>query len=207
MSESKSGIQYLLFDLGGVLIDWNPRHLFRKMFDDENDMEYFLREIASTDWNEQQDAGRTFEEGMDLLIDEYPDYERYIHAYYYRWPEMLKGQIRGTVETLRTLRNLDRYGLYALTNWSAQTFPHARERFAFLHWFEGILVSGEEYLKKPDPRIYQLAIERFGLVPEQTLFIDDSQRNVEAARKEGMYAVKFESPMGLWKDLEKFGVL
>ena len=207
MSAKESRIENLLFDLGGVLIDWNPRYLYTKMFEDEAEMEYFLKEVATMDWNEQQDAGRPFEEAIDILVEKFPDYRRYIQAYFYRWPEMLKGQIRGTVETLRTLKNLKQQRLFALTNWSAQTFPHALERFEFLNWFEGILVSGEENLKKPDPRIYELTAERFALIPERTLFIDDSQRNVDAAKQLGFYAVRFESPKGLWSDLEKFGVL
>lgn len=207
MSLNLPNIETVLFDLGGVLVDWNPRHLYRKMFDDQEEMEYFLREIATGDWNEQQDAGRPFEEAIDILAEQHPKYQKYIQAFFYRWSEMLNGPINGTVEILRILRSRKELGLYALTNWSAETFPIAREQFAFLNWFEGILVSGEENLKKPDPMIYKMTLERFGLVGEKTLFIDDSLRNVEAAKKCGIRAIQFENPEKLWKDLEQLGVL
>jgi len=207
MSQTLPAIKDILFDLGGVLIDWNPRYLFRKMFDDQEEMEYFLREIATSDWNEQQDGGRPFEEAIDILSEKFPDYKKYIQAFYYRWPEMLNGQIEGTVSILKTIRQKDDMGLFALTNWSAQTFPYARENFPFLGWFENILVSGEENLKKPDPAIYKLTLERFNLQGETTLFIDDSLRNVEAAKRTGIRAVLFESPEQLRTDLEDFGVL
>ncbi|NNE30595.1 MAG: HAD family phosphatase [Saprospiraceae bacterium] len=207
MSKELPEIKTILFDLGGVLIDWNPRHLFRKMFKDVDEMEYFLKEVATSDWNEMQDAGRPFEEAIDILASKFPDYQKYIQAYYYRWPEMLNGSIRETVEILKKLKEELGYPVYALTNWSAQTFPHARDQFNFLGWFEGILVSGEENMKKPDPRIYELTLERFGLKGENTLFIDDSLRNIVAARKCGLRAVQFESPAKLRADLRLLKVI
>ena len=200
-------IETILFDLGGVLIDWDPRHLFKNIFIDLEEMEYFLNKVANSDWNEEQDAGRSFEEGIDLLIKDHPDYEREIKAYYYRWPEMLNGPIEGTLDILRILKKERKYSLYALTNWSAQTFPYARENFKFLNWFEDILVSGDEGMKKPSPEIYELTASRFNLNPATTLFIDDSLRNVNAAIACGFQAVQFETPELLKSYLQDLDIL
>lgn len=204
---TESKIETILFDLGGVLIDWNPRYLYKKIFSDPKEMEYFLRDVANMDWNERQDAGRPFEEAIDVLAEKYPEYQSQIQAYFYRWGEMLNGPIQGTVDILAELRTNKNQNLFALTNWSAETFPIARELYSFLGWFEGILVSGEENLKKPDPQIYALTLERFNLDATKTLFIDDSSRNVTAAIQSGIRAIQFESPEKLRMDLEQYGVL
>jgi len=190
-------VDTILFDLGGVLINWNPRNLYSKIFDDVYEMEHFLAEVATMDWNERQDAGRPFEEAIDLLVEKHPQYQMQIQAYFYRWREMLNGPIEGTVEILKALKEKGTLRIYALTNWSAQTFPIAQEQFSFLNLFEGILVSGEERMKKPHPDIYKLTIERFNLNPGSTLFIDDSLRNVEGAIDCGLQAIQFESPSRL----------
>ncbi|MEL7340858.1 MAG: HAD family phosphatase [Bacteroidota bacterium] len=190
-------IDTIIFDLGGVLIDWNPRYLYRKIFDDEAKMEDFLTNITTHDWNELQDGGRSLAEATETLVAEHPDWEAEIRAFYGRWEEMLGGPIYGTVELLETLKNSGRYRMLALTNWSAETFPVAKERYDFLGWFEGILVSGEEMLKKPDVRIYQLMIERYQLDPYKTLFIDDSERNLKGASRVGLQTIHFQSPMQL----------
>ena len=190
-------VDTLLFDLGGVLIDWNPRYVFRQIFDTEAEVEYFLNHICTSDWNEQQDAGRSLQEATTSLLLKHPEYADPIRAYYGRWEEMLGGPIEETVALLRQLRDSQKYGLFALTNWSAETFPVAWERYDFLQWFSDILVSGREKLKKPDPAIYQLAIQRFALQPEKTLFIDDNAGNVEAAQGEGMQAYHFQGAEGL----------
>lgn len=200
-------IETVLFDLGGVLIDWNPRYLYKNIFTDLEEMEYFLNKVANSDWNEEQDAGRPFEEGIDILIKEYPDYAKEIQSYFFRWKEMLNGPIEGTLAILRKLKMEKKFPLYALTNWSAQTFPYARETFKFLGWFEDILVSGDEGMKKPDPRIYALTAERFNINPATTLFIDDSKRNVDAAIQCGYQAIQFETPELLKKQLHRLSII
>jgi 2-haloacid dehalogenase len=196
----------VVFDLGGVLIDWDPRYLYRTLLDDEETVEHFLATVCTPAWNEQQDAGRTLAEGTAELIAQHPEYGSAIEAFYGRWPEMLAGTIAGSVEVLAALRDRS-VPLYALTNWSAETFPYARERFDFLTWFEAILVSGEEGIKKPDPAFFQLLFERQGLAPEASLFVDDSERNVAAARAVGMEAVHFTSAERLRAELSAHGLL
>ncbi|MEL7530205.1 MAG: HAD family phosphatase [Bacteroidota bacterium] len=190
-------IDTIIFDLGGVLIDWNPRYMYRKIFDDEQEMEDFLANVTTHDWNELQDGGRSLAEATETLVKEQPKWEKEIRAFYGRWEEMLGGPIFGTVELLDTLVRSKRYRMLALTNWSAETFPVAQERYDFLGWFEGILVSGAENLKKPDVKIYQLMIERYQLDPSKTLFIDDSERNLKGASRVGLNTIHFQSPMQL----------
>jgi 2-haloacid dehalogenase len=195
-------IHTLIFDLGGVLVDWNPEYLFRKIIPDEAERNYFLSEICSPDWNAKQDAGRPLAEATSELVLQYPHYARQIASYYGRWTEMVGGPIQGTVEILENLAQKNSFRLLALTNWSQETFPYALENFDFLKHFEGILVSGHEKLIKPDPRIFELCIQRYSI--ENTagvLFIDDNIANVEAAKRIGMQAVQFTSPEHLRKYL------
>jgi len=195
-------IQTIIFDLGGVLIKWDPKLLYRKIFTDEKEMNTFLNQVCTMDWNEQQDAGRTWQEGIAELTPKYPEYETEINAYFERWPEMLGGAIDETVDLLKKLKADNKFRLYALTNWSAETFPFALEQFDFLQLFEGILVSGEEKLKKPDPRIYQLLFSRYNIDPATALFIDDSLRNIKAAEQVGLQVHHFTSPQRLKAELE-----
>jgi 2-haloacid dehalogenase len=196
-----------VFDLGGVLIDWNPRYLYRRLFDgDEAAMERFLAEICNNDWNLQQDAGRPFAEACALLVDRHPEQKHLIEAYRTRWFEMLAGPIHGTVEILRELRDRGT-PLYALTNWSAETFPLARERYDFLHWFQGTVVSGAEKLVKPDPRIYRLLLERHGIDPAASVYIDDNPVNARVATDLGLHGIHFTGPDALRDDLERVGLL
>src|SRR6266478_300129 len=155
----------VVFDLGGVLVDWDPRHLYLKLFsNDETAMEHFLAYVCTDEWNRAQDAGRSFAEGARLLKRQHPDKAELIDAYHARFDEMIAGPIAGTVEILAELR--DRGApLYGLTNWSAETYPLALERFEFLSWFRGILVSGEVGAIKPDPRIYGLMLASFAIDP------------------------------------------
>ncbi|MCK9517605.1 MAG: HAD family phosphatase [Dehalococcoidia bacterium] len=200
-------IEAVIFDLGGVLIDWNPRHLYRKLFHDEAEMEAFLRDVCSPAWNLEQDRGRPIAEAVELLTTQFPHEAERISAFYARWPEMLGGPIEGSVTVLEELHEQREVRLLALTNWSAETFPHATRRFPFLDCFEDILVSGRERLVKPDPAIYRLLLERHGLQPGEALFIDDVPRNVAGARQAGLEACVFESPEALRRDLEKRGLL
>lgn len=200
-------INAIIFDLGGVLIDWNPSYVFDKLFDDEEKKKHFFENICTPDWNEKQDAGRSLKEATEELVAKHPQWKEYIKAYYGRWEEMLGGPIDETVEIFKQLKESGKYKLYALTNWSAELFPIALERYDFLHWFNGRVVSGEEKMRKPFPEFYQLILGRFQLTPEHTLFIDDNLRNVKAAEKIGLRTMVFESPQQLRKELRRVGVL
>lgn len=200
-------IDTIIFDLGAVLIDWNPEYLYRKIFDNEEDMHHFLQHICTQSWNAEQDAGRSWAEATDLLVNRHPEYEAEIRAFRDRWPEMLKGPIDGSVDILKELKERGTHRLLALTNWSAETWPVAWEQYDFLQIFEGILVSGKEKLKKPDPAIYQLLTDRYNLRPERSIFIDDSIANVESARDFGIHALHFTSPEALRAELEKAKII
>lgn len=200
-------INSIVFDLGAVLIDWNPEYLYREILPDEEERSYFLREICNHDWNIQQDAGRSWKDAIEELTAKYPHYSQEIESYWHQWPRMLGGPITGTVQILEELAGHYPYRLLALTNWSAETWPHALERFDFLHKFEGILVSGQEKMKKPDPAIYERLISRYQLIPQSTLFIDDNPGNVQAAKASGMEAVQFTTPEDLRAYLFRLGVM
>jgi len=196
-----------VFDLGGVLIDWNPRHLYRKLFaGDDAAMEHFLANVCTTAWNSQQDAGRTFAEACASLKLEHPHQAELIDAWFDRQDEMLAGSISGTVEILAEL-HARRVPIYALSNWSAETFPIAQKRFEFLQWFDGIFLSAEARVIKPNPQIYQHFFKTFAIDPAQTVFIDDLPPNVAAAAALGMHAILFSNPTALRDELGKIGLL
>jgi 2-haloacid dehalogenase len=196
----------VIFDLGGVLIDWNPRHLYRKLIADEDRREWFLSEICSPDWNLQQDYGRPIAEANAELVARFPEHRELIGAFYGRWPEMLNGAIEPTV---RVLERLDARGvpLYALTNWSAETYPIAEPMFPFLQRFRHIAVSGRLKVGKPDPRIYHHVLEVGGLDPHRTVFVDDSAKNVDAAAALGLHAIRFTDADDLAQRLAALGLL
>jgi len=196
----------VIFDLGGVLIDWNPRYLYRGLFAEEAEMERFLAEVCPPAWNLTLDAGRPFEEAIAERVRLFPEEEARIRAWRERWPEMLKGPIQGTVAILEALHARG-VPLHALTNWSAETYPHAEARYPFLARFESVLVSGREKLVKPNPAIYRRLLERARLTPAETLFIDDVPANVEGARAVGLQAHHFVSPEGLREELRQRGLL
>jgi 2-haloacid dehalogenase len=197
----------VVFDLGGVLIDWNPRHLYRKLFGgDEAAMEHFLATVCTQAWNERQDAGRSFAEAAAQLTADHPDKTALIEAYGVRFDEMLAGPIHGTLDVLAALR-ARQVPLYALSNWSAETYPLAERRFAFLQWFRGIVISGREGVIKPDPRIFRLLLERYGIVATDAVYIDDNPRNVAAGQALGIRSLHFTDPVALRRDLVAFGLL
>ncbi len=196
----------VIFDLGGVLVDWNPRYLYRKLFADAAAMERFLGEICTTEWNNEQDAGRPFAEAVAMLQARHPEEAERIAAYDLRWEEMIRGPIEETVEVLEELHRRDT-PLYALSNWSAEKFPIARRRFAFLNRFRDIVVSGEVGLKKPDPRIFRLAAERFAVAPQDAVFIDDSPANVAAAASIGFRTIRFTDAASLRDELRTLRLL
>lgn len=199
-------IETVVFDIGGVLIDWDPRYLYRKVFGDEAAMGDFLATIATKEWHIEQDRGRTMAEATALLISHHPEHAAEIRAYYDRWDEMFGGPIEGTVAILRELSEGD-LPLYALTNWSAETFPVARENYDFLGLFDEIVVSGEERLIKPDKDIYNVLVQRTGLDPATTVFIDDSLPNVTSAKELGFTALAFQNSDQLREDLVGLGLL
>ncbi|NJL75986.1 MAG: HAD family phosphatase [Saprospiraceae bacterium] len=199
-------VRTVIFDLGGVLIDWNPRYLYRKIFEDQEQMEYFLSHICTSNWNEEQDGGRSIKEATELLINQHPDWETEIQAFYGRWEEMLGGVFEDTVELLKRIHKSGNYRLYALTNWSAETFPRALELYDFLNWFEDVLVSGKEKIKKPDPLIYRLLLDRFQINPQTAVFTDDNLRNVLAARAEGISTIHFQSATQLEAAFNEMGM-
>jgi 2-haloacid dehalogenase len=194
-------VKTVVFDLGGVLLDWNPRYVYRQVFaGDEARMEWFLREVCGPEWNTRQDAGHPWDDAIATLSAKFPDYAEEITAYRSRWEEMLGGIVDGTLDILRRL-NDSGVPLYALTNWSADTFLIAYERYDFFRWFKGIVVSGRERMVKPDPRIYQLLIDRYQLTPAETVFIDDAPANVAGGAAAGFTAIRFTDPPALERSL------
>jgi len=204
---ASAGRSIVVFDLGGVLIDWNPRHLYRKLFaDDEAAMEHFLATVCTQEWHRHHDSGRSYAEGARLLKAEHPDKAELIDAFGARESEMMAGPIAGTVEILQELRDRE-VPLYALSNWPAESFPQARERFDFLSWFDGILVSGDVKVIKPDPRIFELLLARFAIDPLSAIFIDDVEVNAAAARTFGLHAIHFTNAAALRVELAALGLL
>ena len=204
-AEGRARITAVIFDLGGVLIDWDPRYLYRTLFAEEAAMERFLADVATPEWNAAQDAGRPWADAVEVLAARFPGERPLIEAYHLRWSEMLGGPIDGTVAVLADLRKRD-VRLLALSNWSAETFPIARARYPFLDWFEGIVVSGEIGVAKPDARIFETLIRRYHIEPSETVFIDDSVPNVRAAGELGFIGLRFHDPDRLRSDLERLGV-
>ena len=202
---SATNIQAVIFDLGAVVIDWDPRHLYRKVFDgDEAKVEMFLAQICPSDWNERQDAGRSLAVATEERVAAYPEWEREIRAFYGRWIEMVGGPMPGTADVMRELAALG-VRLFALSNWSAETFPLVRHRFPELDLFEKIVISGEHGCAKPDERFYRIALEEFGLPAPTLLFIDDNKRNILAAERLGFQSLVFTSAEKLRGDLRAMG--
>ncbi|MDK2980523.1 MAG: 2-haloacid dehalogenase [Chloroflexota bacterium] len=189
----------IIFDLGGVLIDWNPRYLFRKLFDgDEERVEWFLTEVCPQSWNVQMDGGYPFEQAIAERIEKFPELSEELHAYWERWEETIGGAIPGTVEILAELREAG-YPLYVLSNWSAETFARVRAHFPFLDWFDGLVISGQIGLLKPNREIFEHLLEQVGRPAEECLFIDDHATNTEAAEQLGFQTVLFTTP-GTFKE-------
>lgn len=197
----------IVFDLGGVLIDWKPEYVYRTIFNTEEEVQWFLHNITTGDWNEEQDAGKSLASATEELVAKFPEQEANIRAFYGRWEEMLGGPIEGTVELFRELRNGTPNKIYALTNWSAETFPIALQKYDFLHWFDGRLVSGEEMTRKPFMDIYEKLIERFTINPATAIYIDDNKRNLYPAQELGMHIIHFQSPEQLKEELKTLHVL
>ena len=197
----------VIFDLGAVLIDWHPDHLFKKLFTSDTERDWFYQHVCTSDWNEEQDAGRPLADATEMLVTQYPAYEEMIRAYYDRWEEMLNGPIEGTVDILRSLKSKGEYQLIALTNWSAETFPIALQKYDFLHWFDGRIVSGEEKTRKPFTDIYQTLLDRYNVNPLEAVFVDDNNRNLGPAETLGIKTIHFVSPEQFKLELIALGIL
>ncbi|WP_448702064.1 HAD family hydrolase [Mucilaginibacter sp. AW1-3] len=197
-------INTIIFDLGAVLIDWHPKHLYRKLFATEAEIDDFLANICTSAWNEEQDAGRPIKEGTEILVAKHPEQEANIRAFYSRWDEMLNGPISGMPDIFKKLKDSGKYKLYALSNWSAETWPIALSKYDFLNDFDGLVISGLEGIRKPDPRFYQLLLDRYHVKTTEALFIDDNYRNVLAAREIGIASIHFTSAAELEKELTQY---
>lgn len=201
----KDKIKNIVFDFGGVLIDWNPVYLYRKIFHKEEEMNYFLEHVCRYDWNILQDAGRPLAEATALLQAQHPEYHEEIGMYYGRWAEMLGGTIDENVRLIKPLK--ERYKVYGLTNWSAETIPMAMERYDFFNDLDGMVVSGAEKVSKPDRRIYEILMQRYELKAEESLFIDDNYANIEAARELGFNTIHLTPDVELGKELIAIGLI
>jgi 2-haloacid dehalogenase len=199
------GIEAAVFDLGNVLIQWDPRHLYRQLLASDDEVERFLADVCTPEWNEAQDRGRPWSEGIAEAIGRHPHHEPLIRAFYDRWDEMCPGLVEGTVDVLAELRDAQ-IPLYALSNWSLETFERVRHRYEFLRWFDGLVISAAERLAKPDPAIFELLLERYALAAERTVFIDDAPRNVDAAAALGFVALPFTDARRLRADLAALGL-
>lgn len=199
-------IENIVFDFGGVLVDWNPRYLYKDLFEDNQQMEDFLANVCTENWNLQQDAGRSLVEATTILQKQFPEHEAMIQKFYDDWEVMLKDQIPENTVLLNQLKE-KKYRLFGLTNWSGETFPIALERFKFFNVFEGIIVSGDEKMIKPDREIYQLLLSRYKIKPEESVFIDDNMNNIIAAQKIGFHTIHFTEGVNLKHQFQKMGIL
>ena len=199
-------IKNIIFDFGGVVMDWDPRYFFKDHFNDDEKMEHFLKNIATDEWNAEQDRGRTLAEGTEIQVAKHPEWEKEIRAYYDNWTTMLKSDIPHNVEVLRKLEH-SKYDLFGLTNWSAETFPYALENYDFFKIFEGkIVVSGTEKLIKPDPAIWEVLLNRYQITAEESVFIDDNAKNIEVAKSLGFICIHIKEDTDLEKELRELGV-
>ena len=198
----------IIFDLGGVLIDWTPEYAYLKEFNnDRKEMKWFFDNVCTFDWNENQDAGYPLKKATEERVRLFPQYENLIRIYYGRWEEMLGGPINKSVDILRRIKKKNELNIFALTNWSAETFPTALKKFDFLSLFEGIIVSGEEKTRKPFEKIYQITIDRFKIDPTESVFIDDNLRNVKAAEKLNIKGIHFKNSDKLEIELRNLKIL
>ncbi len=202
-----SHINTIIFDLGGVLIDWNPEYLYKQIFAHEKDMRFFLDNICTKEWNENQDAGYPIKQATSNLIKKHPKYQNEINAYYTRWKEMFGDYDAHSASILQQLHMQKKHRLLALTNWSAETFYPAKDSYAFLNYFDGIIVSGDEKIKKPDYKIYQILLNRYNVNAKESVFIDDALENIKAANDLGFHTIHFLSASQMETELKNIEVL
>lgn len=197
-------VKAIIYDLGGVLVDWNPLHVFDdNYFESEEKRKFFFDQVCTGDWNERQDEGYPIALATEEKVSEFPEWEAPIRDFYGRWKEMLRGPIPESVDLFRRLKESTDLKFYALTNWSAETFPVALERFDFLQWFDGIVVSGIEKSRKPFPDFYHLLLDRYALNAGEVIFIDDNLRNIKAAEEMGIQGIPFTDTKTVEKRLSE----
>ena len=199
-------IKAIIFDFGNVLLEWDPRHLYRRYFETEEAMEQFLHEVEFMEWNLQQDKGRPFDEGIAELSKQFPHYAGLIQAYYDNWIHSIGDSLVETIEILKRLKNAG-YSIYGLSNWSAETFPIAREKYDFFNLLDDIVISGQIGIVKPDPEIFEIMLKKIGRPASECLFIDDAIANVEQAKNMGFVTIHFKSPGQLDQELHQLGLL
>ena len=192
-----------LFDLGGVFFDWDPKYFFTKIISDKDEMDFFLTKVCNDEWNLAQDSGRTIEDGEKDIIRKFPQYENLIKLYYPNHRKMIKGTFQSSIDILMKLKQ-DSYECFVLSNWSSETFVDIPKEFKFMNNFDGLLISGEDKLVKPDPKIYLLAIDRFNLDPQNTVFVDDKLININAAIKLGFKTIHLTNPNIIEEEINKF---
>lgn len=194
-------IKNIIFDFGGVLLDWNPRYLYKSYFNNDEEMEHFLADICNGEWNIRQDAGRPFAEAVKELQSKFPEYAEAIQMYDDDWEKMLKCELPESIDLLKELKFMG-YGIYGLTNWSAEKIGYAFANYSFFSLFDGIVVSGVEKVVKPDRKIYEILLERYSLKPGECVFIDDNQDNVDMAKVLGINAIRFDNIGNVKEHLE-----
>ena len=192
-----------LFDLGGVFFDWDPKFFFTKIISDKDEMDFFLTKVCNDEWNLAQDSGRSIEDGEKDIIRKFPQYENLIKLYYPNHRKMIKGTFQTSIDILMKLKQ-DNYECFVLSNWSAETFVDIPQEFKFMKNFDGLLISGEDKLVKPDPKIYLLAMDRFNLDPQNTVFIDDKLININAAKALGFKTIHLTNPNIIEEEVNKF---
>lgn len=195
-------IKNIIFDFGGVLVDWNPHHLYDTYFGDKDSADWFLSNICTMDWNMQMDAGKPFEQGVAEKIAQYPQWEKEIRLYWERWIDMMGDTIPNMYDWILQLKQQG-YAIYGLTNWSTETFIQVKDKYSIFQLMDGIVMSGEERVTKPDAKIYHILLNRYQLAPEECVFFDDNLNNVIAAQNIGMHAVQFQSTEQAKRELSK----
>lgn len=199
-------IDTVIFDIGNVLVNWNPDNLYRKIFPVEEERVQFLSTICTMEWHTLQDAGRSPQEGTTELLEKFPQHKEAILAFYDRWEEMFDGAIEGTVEILKEVKEKG-YRVYALSNYNAELYQRTVNDFPFLEWFDGKIISSEAKMKKPDENIYRLLFERFFIDPKRAVFIDDLAANIAAASRLGLNGILFTNPETLRQELQTRNII
>lgn len=195
-------IKNIIFDFGGVLVDWNSHHLYDTYFGDKDSADWFLSNICTMDWNMQMDAGKPFEQGVAEKIAQYPQWEKEIRLYWERWIDMMGDTIPCMYDWILQLKQQG-YAIYGLTNWSTETFIQVKDKYSIFQLMDGIVMSGEERVTKPDAKIYHILLNRYQLAPEECVFFDDNLNNVIAAQNIGIHAVQFQSTEQAKRELSK----